>query len=401
MRTQAASCFPRGTQWILRVLQLLRADGMSSDESEREDNTKMMRYKIMLKAWRCPLVQELLNILNQVHQALAKGSSGQQGCGYTFCIHIHGSTEISTHAAVPSLPKDFYHATYLTGGHEFILLETEPLDKELSLQLEAQDREWAFTCTACTLLWLNFFFQMGQSRYAMLKSLSWNGLLNSVGQAHVFSCWRKEHFSYVVLSCLTRLRFWTCFRSINVPWKLERYPHFGSTPMFRKCSHAPSILFAFWILDVHTLWKLVHSLVMCTLGLYVECTCEKYVRSILTPFTWPDANTLAVVDCENIIYLGCICAKHGGGTDLKPRWHPCCRKRLNRFCYNLEPLIRTYLAWHIISVWNQLESWKLSISSLKGHWKDPKSNQKVGLSRIQTRIWLDAMQFSGKDDVQT
>lgn len=119
-------------QWLERLLELLGVDGMSSDDSDIENEEQIFRVKIM--PWRADIV----NYLDQIDRHRRMDLSiftkrGSQGVRRMLGADHH----ISTRKAKKGLPLPLYDARWLAD-------DEIPERRETALHVSREQFEWMF-----------------------------------------------------------------------------------------------------------------------------------------------------------------------------------------------------------------------------------------------------------------
>ena len=98
-------------EWILKVLRYLKADGMSSEDTDKEGGTVVYRVKLM--PWRRQGVVDVMKILDNHKdaQSLAWTPRGQKSAKR---IRNNLAEHLSTRRHVSSLPRALYDAEWLS-----------------------------------------------------------------------------------------------------------------------------------------------------------------------------------------------------------------------------------------------------------------------------------------------
>ena len=98
-------------EWILKVLRYLKADVMSSEDTDKEGGTVVYRVKVM--QWRRQGVVDVMKILDNHKdtQSLAWTPRGQKSAKR---IRNNLAEHLSTRRHVSSLPRALYDAEWLS-----------------------------------------------------------------------------------------------------------------------------------------------------------------------------------------------------------------------------------------------------------------------------------------------
>ncbi|KAG8907291.1 hypothetical protein FRB99_004740 [Tulasnella sp. 403] len=107
----------------------LTTEGMSSDEDEG-DVSGRCTYSIIKKKWRSPDVKRFFNIIDAYRRSTK--SAGYKGRDYR---HWAPSDKVSTSAAVPGLPKNFYDEAWLATQPHYVVrrLQIDPVEYSLTI----------------------------------------------------------------------------------------------------------------------------------------------------------------------------------------------------------------------------------------------------------------------------
>ncbi|KAJ6543717.1 hypothetical protein DFH09DRAFT_838148, partial [Mycena vulgaris] len=93
------------------MLEHLGVDGMSSDESEKEDN--QVEYKILAPGWRAPEVAPWLRVFDTIHNIIRTAGEPQVLRGSFPHRRILTGKKSSSKKFVPGLPVNIYDPSWL------------------------------------------------------------------------------------------------------------------------------------------------------------------------------------------------------------------------------------------------------------------------------------------------
>lgn len=103
-----------GWKATLKMIDTLKAAGMSSDESERDEATGKVTYIIKKRAWRSKEVLDRLKLVDQDRNTTNAYGGARAGNPPRVRRRVpNANAKESIRAAVPNCPKNFY-------GREFI-----------------------------------------------------------------------------------------------------------------------------------------------------------------------------------------------------------------------------------------------------------------------------------------
>src|SRR5262245_23771102 len=107
-------------EWMLRLLQTLRADGMSSDETDKEEGHDIYRVRIM--PWRREGVVHVMDVLDAQKLKNSKLSKAQRARPVK---RLRGTEaqRISSRRYVNNLPRPLYNAEWLNVPANSVVVE--------------------------------------------------------------------------------------------------------------------------------------------------------------------------------------------------------------------------------------------------------------------------------------